>query len=47
MLRKNAKVDLSKRVPLVSGCSTRELVEVAAVAEAIALPAGRERREYG
>ncbi len=40
MLRKNAKVELIKRVPLFSGCSKRELDEVAGIADEIELPAG-------
>ena len=40
MLRKNAKIELIKRVPLFSGCSKRELEEVAGIADEIDLPAG-------
>jgi CRP-like cAMP-binding protein len=40
MLRKNAKVELIKRVPLFSGCSKRELDEVAGIADEIELRAG-------
>src|SRR5882757_4437648 len=33
MLRKNAKLELIKRVPLFGGCSKRELEEIAAIAD--------------
>jgi CRP-like cAMP-binding protein len=39
-LRKNAKVDLLARVPLFSGCSKRELSEVAALADELDVPDG-------
>jgi CRP/FNR family cyclic AMP-dependent transcriptional regulator len=47
MLRKNAKVELIKRVPLFSGCSKRELEEVAAIADELAMPEGRELTREG
>jgi CRP/FNR family transcriptional regulator, cyclic AMP receptor protein len=40
MLRKNRKVELLGAVPLFSGCSKRELGEVALVADEVFLPAG-------
>lgn len=41
MLRKNAKLELLRGVPLFSGCSRRELEQVAAIADELELPAGR------
>ena len=41
MLRKNAKIELLKRVPLFSGCSKSELAEIALIADEIDLPAGK------
>jgi len=41
-LRKNAKVDLIKRVPLFSELGKRELNEVAAIADEIDLGEGKE-----
>jgi CRP-like cAMP-binding protein len=46
-LRKNAKVELIKRVPLFSQCSKRELAEVAAVADEIDLREGKELTRQG
>jgi CRP-like cAMP-binding protein len=40
MLRKHAKLELLKTVPLFELCSRRELERIAAVADEIALPAG-------
>lgn len=39
-LRKNAKVDLLANVPLFSGCSKRELQDIAALADELDLPEG-------
>lgn len=39
-LRKNAKVDLLAKVPLFSGCSRRELQEIASLADELDLPEG-------
>jgi CRP/FNR family cyclic AMP-dependent transcriptional regulator len=39
-LRKNAKIELLKRVPLFSGCSKKELAEIAMVADEIDLREG-------
>jgi CRP-like cAMP-binding protein len=47
MLRKNAKLELIKRVPLFAGCSKRELDEVAAIADEIHLPEGRTLTKEG
>jgi CRP-like cAMP-binding protein len=47
MLRKNAKLDLIKRVPLFAGCSKRELSEVAAIADELSLPEGRTLTKEG
>jgi CRP/FNR family transcriptional regulator, cyclic AMP receptor protein len=41
MLRKNAKLELLKRVPLFSLCSKKELEEVASLADEIDVPEGR------
>jgi CRP-like cAMP-binding protein len=47
VLRKNAKLELLKRVPLFADCSKRELEAVAAVADELDLPAGRELTKEG
>ena len=47
MLRKNAKVELSKRVPLFAGCSKRELEEVAGIADEFTLESGKELTREG
>jgi CRP-like cAMP-binding protein len=47
VLRKNAKLELIKRVPLFSGCSKRELEEVAAIADELTLPGGRTLTKEG
>jgi CRP/FNR family cyclic AMP-dependent transcriptional regulator len=41
-LRKDKKVEIIRRVPLFAECSRRELADVAALADEIDLPAGRE-----
>ena len=46
-LRKNAKVELLKRVPLFSQCTRKELASVAAVADEIDLGEGRELTRQG
>ena len=46
-LRKNAKVELLKRVPLFAQCSKAELERIAAVADEIDLPEGRELTREG
>jgi CRP-like cAMP-binding protein len=47
MLRKNAKIELLKRVPLFARCSQRELTEIASVADELNLPAGSELTREG
>ncbi len=47
MLRKNAKVDLIKSVPLFSECSRKELGEVAGIADEIDLREGKELTKQG
>ena len=41
MLRKDAKIELLRRVPLFQRCSKRELQEVASVADELRLPEDR------
>ena len=41
MLRKNAKVELIRSVPLFSNCSKRELQEIASLADEIDFPEGK------
>ena len=40
-LRKDAKLELLRSVPLFSGCSKRELAEIATLADEVSLPEGR------
>jgi CRP-like cAMP-binding protein len=47
VLRKNAKIELIKRVPLFSGCSKRELDEIAAIADELTIAEGRELTQEG
>jgi CRP-like cAMP-binding protein len=47
MLRKNAKIELLKRVPLFERCSKRELAEIAALADELDLPAARDLTRQG
>jgi CRP/FNR family cyclic AMP-dependent transcriptional regulator len=47
MLRKNAKVELMRGVPLFAGCSKRELQEIAGIADELALPEGRTLTREG
>src|SRR3569833_221769 len=47
MLRKNAKLDLLKRVPLFADLSKRELESLAAIADELDLPEGRELTTEG
>jgi CRP-like cAMP-binding protein len=47
MLRKNAKLELLKRVPLFERCSKRELQEIAQIADEVDLPAGRKLTTEG
>jgi CRP/FNR family transcriptional regulator, cyclic AMP receptor protein len=46
-LRKNAKVELIKNVPLFSECSRKELAEVAGIADEIDLREGKELTKEG
>ena len=41
MVRKNAKIELLKRVPLFARCSRRELAQIALLSSELNLPAGR------
>ncbi|HZD87729.1 MAG TPA: cyclic nucleotide-binding domain-containing protein [Gaiellaceae bacterium] len=47
MLRKNAKIELLRRVPLFEDCSKAELARIAAVADELSLPADRELTREG
>ncbi|HEY3544105.1 MAG TPA: cyclic nucleotide-binding domain-containing protein [Gaiellaceae bacterium] len=47
MLRKNAKIELIKRVPLFAGCSKHELQQIASLADELDLPAGRNLTKEG
>jgi len=47
MLRKNAKIELLKRVPLFERCSQRELAQIAALADELDLPAARNLTSQG
>ena len=46
-LRKNAKIELIKSVPLFSRCSKKELAAVAAVADEVLLPEGKALATQG
>lgn len=46
-LRKDAKLELLRRVPLFADCSKRELGEIAQLADELALPEGRTLIEEG
>jgi CRP-like cAMP-binding protein len=46
-LRKNAKVEMLKRVPLFSRCSNKELGEIATITDEIDLPEGRVLTKEG
>jgi CRP-like cAMP-binding protein len=47
MLRKNAKIELLKRVPLFERCSNRELGQIAMLADELDLPAARNLTNEG
>jgi CRP-like cAMP-binding protein len=47
VLRKNAKIELIKRVPLFAGCSKHELQQIASLADELDLPAGRNLTKEG
>ena len=46
-LRKDAKIELIRRVPLFAQCSRRELEQIAALADEIDVPEGRTLIEEG
>jgi CRP/FNR family cyclic AMP-dependent transcriptional regulator len=46
-LRKNAKIDLIKSVPLFSSCSKNELGAIASQADELTLPAGKTLTKQG
>ena len=46
-LRKDAKVELMKKVPLFARCSKHELEEIASIADEIDLPEGRALTREG
>lgn len=47
MLRKNAKIELLKRVPLFERCSRRELGQIAMLADELDLPDARDLTREG
>jgi CRP/FNR family cyclic AMP-dependent transcriptional regulator len=47
MFRKDAKIELLRRVPLFADCSKRELAEIATLADEMSFPAGRTLIEEG
>jgi CRP/FNR family transcriptional regulator, cyclic AMP receptor protein len=47
MLRKNAKIELLKRVPLFERCSRRELGQIAMLADELDLPIARDLTREG
>jgi CRP-like cAMP-binding protein len=47
MLRKNAKIELLRRVPLFERCSQRELGQIAMLADELDLPAARKLTSEG
>jgi CRP/FNR family transcriptional regulator, cyclic AMP receptor protein len=47
MLRKDAKIELLKRVPLFERCSKRELAQIAALADELDLPSERNLTREG
>jgi CRP-like cAMP-binding protein len=46
-LRKNAKIELIKGVPLFSSCSKKELAAIAAQADELVVPAGKTLTKEG
>jgi CRP/FNR family transcriptional regulator, cyclic AMP receptor protein len=46
-LRKDAKLELLRQVPLFAGCSKRELGEISTLADELSFPAGRTLIEEG
>ena len=47
MLRKDAKIELLRRVPLFERCSKRELAQIAALADELDLPSARDLTREG
>jgi CRP/FNR family cyclic AMP-dependent transcriptional regulator len=47
MLRKNAKIELLKRVPLFERCSQRELSQIAELSDELDLPSARTLTSQG
>ena len=47
MLRKDAKIELLKRVPLFERCSKRELAQIATLADELDLPSARNLTREG
>ena len=47
MLRKDAKIELLKRVPLFERCSKRELAQIAALVDELDLPGARDLTREG
>jgi CRP-like cAMP-binding protein len=47
VLRKDAKVELMRQVPLFSGCSKRELAQIASVADELSFGEGRTLMQEG
>ena len=47
MLRKDAKIELLKRVSLFERCSKSELQQIASIADEVNLPAGRDLTKEG
>lgn len=47
MLRKDAKIELLRQVPLFERCSKRELTEIASLADELQLPEARELTREG
>ena len=46
-LRKDAKLELLRQVPLFAGCSKKELGEISTLADELSLPAGSKLIEEG
>jgi CRP-like cAMP-binding protein len=47
MLRKNAKVELIRQVPLFAHCSRKELLQIAGIADEMDFPAGKVLTKEG
>ncbi|MGZ4393807.1 MAG: cyclic nucleotide-binding domain-containing protein [Gaiellaceae bacterium] len=47
MLRKDAKIELIRHVPLFAHCSRRELQQVASLADEVDLPVGKQLNREG